>query len=72
MTQPHPIALQLAQARRAAGLTQRAVAARAHVSSKSIYHWENGITSPAIVDLAAWAAALGLRVVLAKEAPRGR
>lgn len=70
MTRPgraHPIVIALMQIRHQAGLTQREVAERARVSSRSVSNWERGASVPSVADVIAVADAVGYRVALVKE-----
>jgi Predicted transcriptional regulators len=69
VAKPDPIAVQLTQARRAAGLTQAQVAESIHVAHNTIHNWEHGKSQPrSLADLAAWAQAVGRRLVLTEAA----
>lgn len=63
----HPLVLALAQIRHRAGISQRALAAKVHVSHRSISNWEIGRSEPKVADVAALAEALGYRLTLIKN-----
>lgn len=57
----------LTEARVRGGFTQREVADRAAVDSSAVSKWETGQAHPGIGFVAAWADAVGLRLVLVKK-----
>jgi len=67
----HPLVVALIKARYDAGLTQAQVGARIGQSHSAIGNWECGARSPRVETLTAWASALGLRLALLRETPRG-
>lgn len=65
----------IAETRRSAGLTQRALAAQLHVTDKAVSKWERGLSYPDVTLLQPLAAALGLGVeelVACRTAAGGR
>ena len=64
---PDPILSQLAEIRRASGLDVPSVAQRAGVAPFSIDRWERFNVAPMLVNLRAWAGALGYDIALVKR-----
>jgi transcriptional regulator with XRE-family HTH domain len=61
---PHRIIAQLAEHRRAARINQEVLARRLHVHQVTVSGWETGRHEPTLAELASYAEAVGLRLVL--------
>jgi transcriptional regulator with XRE-family HTH domain len=59
-----PLIQQLAEARKAAGLSQRALAKAADTAQSYLWYLESGAKNPSLSTLRKWAQALGLQPVL--------
>jgi transcriptional regulator with XRE-family HTH domain len=72
VTGQHPVITRLVQARKDAHLSQAALADRLGITQTALSYWESGRREPAFVDVARWAAALGLVLFAAEPAiPEG-
>lgn len=65
-----PLVEQIAKARRQAGVSQRALAAQAFISHRSVSHYETGLTVPTVDVAGRMADALGCRIALVPKGHR--
>lgn len=70
-SEPHPLVAQLREIRKARKMSQGAVAIRASVDRLTIWRWENGVHTPALAELAAYARVFDLGIGLVGERQRG-
>lgn len=64
MADPHPLIAELARIRAARDLTLREVGGRFLRDRRELWNWERGTRVPTLPTAAAWAGALGRRLVL--------
>jgi transcriptional regulator with XRE-family HTH domain len=60
----HPIVLKLASYRQALNMSQQEIADRIPVHRRSVNNWECGRSDPLLRDVAAYAEAVGARLIL--------